>query len=264
MTNLQEELQSNYIQTLSEKARLLGAVRFPNDTFKAIAGTQVTTDLLFLQKKDSATNDSPDWVERAYLQDVGNINKYFINNPQMVLGEQKAIKGQFGWSMECLPTDGSLYNKLNHALTTITANFSATPTVDTVQKTDIEKHNEGLNKASENIEDYTYSIHNESLFYCENRLLYPIERTAADIQRIKGMLGVLDSLKACLNTQMAGLGIDERENARLELNNKYYGLNLSLDRLQKVDIEFIAAICNKQPNEVISELGDKIYLSKDY
>ncbi|MDR1754378.1 MAG: DEAD/DEAH box helicase family protein [Eubacterium sp.] len=315
---------------IAGKAELLGAVRFPNDAFKAIAGTQVTTDLLILKKYDAPKtyeNNYPDWVSRDYSEGVGTINRYFINNPDMVLGTQKLVSSQFGFSVECFPDGGDLNERLDRAFSKITGTFTAEATIydESELEADSDLQEDAIN-AGGGVEDYTYTIYNSILYYCESRKLYPTGRPAADEERIKAMLRVLDALKSCIHSQSAGLGTDEREKTRADLNKEYDefvkkygylnsrknfalfsddvrsplllsveienedfsqygkadiffedtirpfkdetfadnaidGLNISLNRLQRVDIDYISKICIRKPDEIITELGDKIYLN---
>ena len=182
---------------IAQRADLLGAVRLPNDTFKRAAGTDVTSDILFLQKRDRLIDNPPDWV---YLDRDANgvtMNSYFVQNPDMILGEMKLVSGPFGPEPACLPYDGQeLEDLLSAAVQNIHADYMVMDPEDLAE----EEADERI-PADPNVRNFSYTLVGERLYYRQNSIMKPVELSLTGENRVKGMIGIRDSVRRLIEYQ---------------------------------------------------------------
>ena len=213
-----DKYDDSFRRELSGKADFLGGVRLPEDAFRT-AGTQTVTDILFFQKlKFEHENDrDPDWVrsERVYGEaSVFQENRYFRQNPEMVLGTPEIVSGRFG-NTRTIKSDGNTAKRLSEAIVRLDGHFSAEPTIDD------ELPKEEYGDIPNGVTPYTYYVSGGSLYYAENRSAVPF--TGSSEPRIKAMCGILDRLNEVTAAQKKGCSDDELKMLQSRLNNAYDG-----------------------------------------
>ena len=202
---------------IAQRADLLGAIRLPNDTFKKAAGTDVTSDILFLQKRDRLIDREPDWV---YLDKDANgvtMNRYFVENPDMILGEMKTVSGPFGPEIACVPyEDQSLGDLLSAAVQNIHADYTA---IDVEELSEDEE--EQVIPADPDVRNFSYTVVGEKLYYRENSVMKPVELSLTGENRVKGMIGIRESVRRLIEYQTEDFPEEMIEAERQELNKLY-------------------------------------------
>ena len=182
---------------IAQRAELLGAIRLPNNTFKAAAGTEVTSDILFLQKRDSLVDIQPDWVHLNTDENGIRMNQYFIDNPDMILGEMKEISGPYGPEPACVPyADQSLEELLHTAIANINGQiweYDFDELVDNEEDQSI--------PADPNVRNFSYALADGKIYYRENSRMTPAELSATAESRIKGMIAIRDSVRTLIEYQ---------------------------------------------------------------
>ena len=213
-----DKYDDSFRRELSGKADFLGGVRLPEDAFRT-AGTQTVTDVLFFQKLEfEHENDrDPDWVrsERGYGEaSVFQENRYFRQNPEMVLGTPEIVPGRFG-NTRTIKSEGNTSERLSEAIGRLDGHFSAEPTIDD------ELPKEEYGDIPDGVTPYTYYVSGGSLYYAENRSAVPF--TGSSEPRIKAMCGILDRLNEVTAAQKKGCSDDELKALQSRLNNAYDG-----------------------------------------
>ena len=213
-----DKYDDSFRRELSRKADFLGGVRLPEDAFRT-AGTQTVTDILFFQKLEfEHENDrNLDWVrsERVYGEaSVFQENRYFRQNPEMVLGTPEIVSGRFG-NTRTIKSDGNTAERLSEAISRLDGHFSAEPTIDD------ELPKEEYGDIPDGVTPYTYYVSGGSLYYAENRSAVPF--TGSSEPRIKAMCGILDRLNEVTAAQKKGCSDDELKALQSRLNNAYDG-----------------------------------------
>ena len=213
-----DKYDDSFRRELSRKADFLGGVRLPEDAFRT-AGTQTVTDILFFQKLEfEHENDrNLDWVrsERVYGEaSVFQENRYFRQNPEMVLGTPEIVSGRFG-NTRTIKSDGNTAERLSEAIGRLNGHFSAEPTIDD------ELPKEEYGDIPDGVTPYTYYVSGGSLYYAENRSAVPF--TGSSEPRIKAMCGILDRLNEVTAAQKKGCSDDELKALQNRLNNAYDG-----------------------------------------
>jgi N12 class adenine-specific DNA methylase/archaellum component FlaC len=207
---------------LAERAELLGAVRLPNDAFKANAGTEVTADILFLQKRERPITIDPDWVHLNQTEDGIPINSYFADNPHMVLGNMVRGKSMYGNESEtaCLPIEGAnLPERLKEALSHIKGKITERNIDETSRKK--EKSRDEI-PADPSVRNFSYAVFEGDLYYRENSVMYKPDLPAATAERTKALVELRDCTKKLIDTQLDSDDAGTRE-AQLHLNELYDG-----------------------------------------
>ena len=213
-----DKYDDSFRRELAGKADFLGGVRLPEDAFRT-AGTQTVTDILFFQKLEfEHENDrNLDWVrsERVYGEaSVFQENRYFRQNPEMVLGTPEIVSGRFG-NTRTIKSDGNTAERLSEAIGRLDGHFSAEPTIDD------ELPKEEYGDIPDGVTPYTYYVSGGSLYYAENRSAVPF--TGSSEPRIKAMCGILERLNEVTAAQKKGCSDDELKALQRRLNNAYDG-----------------------------------------
>ena len=202
---------------IAQRADLLGAIRLPNDTFKRAAGTDVTSDILFLQKRDRLIDREPDWV---YLDKDANgvtMNRYFVENPDMILGEMKTVSGPFGPETACVPyADQNLGDLLSAAVQNIHADYTA---IDVEELSEDEE--EQVIPADPDVRNFSYTVVGEKLYYRENSIMKPVELSLTGENRVRGMIGIRESVRRLIEYQTEDFPEEMIAAERQELNKLY-------------------------------------------
>ena len=186
----------NVRKYIAQRAELLGAIRLPNDTFKAAAGTEVVSDILFLQKRDRMVDIEPDWVQLGTNDDGIQMNRYFIDHPDMVLGEMKMVSGPYGPEPTCAPfSDQPLDSLLSNAVQNIHGEITAYE-----REEELEGEEQSI-EADPTVRNFSYALVNDKLYYREDSRMNPVEVSKTAESRIRGMIGLRDCVRTLLEYQ---------------------------------------------------------------
>lgn len=186
---------SNIRRYIAQRADLLGAIRLPNDTFKGNAGAEVVSDILVLQKRDRMLDIEPDWIQLDNTEDGIRMNKYFVDNPDMVLGNMKMVSGRFGPESTCIPyEDRSLEELLDVAVKNIQGQITEVQIGDEFE--------EDLSiPALPDVRNFSYTVVDEKIYFRENSRMTPVDVSATAENRIKGMISIRDSTRKLIELQ---------------------------------------------------------------
>ena len=202
---------------LAQRAELLGAIRLPNTAFKENAGTEVTSDILFLKKRDRVIDIEPDWVHLTENEDGIAMNQYFADHPEMIMGKMKMVSGQFGMEATCTPdTSIPLSQQLEKAISHIEGNIDAVE----FEELDDELQRESI-PADPNVKNYSYTLVDDRVYYRENSIMKPVEVSETMEQRMKGMVQIRDCTQELIEYQLNEYPDDMIKNKQTELNELY-------------------------------------------
>ena len=182
---------------LAQRADLLGAIRLPNNTFKDAAGTDVTSDILFLQKRDALSSEEPDWVHLNTDANRLKMNQYFIDHPEMVMGEMREISGPYGPETACLPIEG---RDLGEQLAAAIQNIQGSITEYVMDDPETEGEDKSI-PADPEVRNFSYTIVDGKVYYRENSRMNPVEVSVTAANRIKGLIGIRDCVRTLIEYQ---------------------------------------------------------------
>ena len=203
---------------LAERADLLGAIRLPNTAFKANAGTEVSADILFFQKRESLTKEMPEWINLDSDVNGITVNQYFVQHPEMILGEMKEVSGPYGMETTCAPMEGAdLELQLQEAVKQIKG--SMVPAVDV--ETELDEMPESI-PADPNVRNYSYTVVDDQVYYRVNSLMNQVKMPAATAERVKGMVAIRDTVRELIAMQMEEFVTDEEIQKQQEKLNQVY------------------------------------------
>ena len=205
---------------IAQRAELLGAIRLPNNAFRANAGTDVVSDILFLQKRDRPIEIEPDWVHLGQNEDGFAINRYFVDHPEMILGRQTSESTQYGkQDFTVVPIEGlALADQLHDAVKNIRGTY---------QEAELPELGEGEQidtsiPADPNVKNYSYTVVDGEVYYRENSRMVKPELNATAAERIKGMVALRDCVNELIALQMDEYSAESRiQEAQAELNRLY-------------------------------------------
>ena len=207
---------SNVRKYIAQRAELLGAIRLPNDTFKGNAGTEVVSDILFLQKRDRLIDIEPDWVHLDTDENGIRMNSYFVQHPEMILGEMKMASGRFGPEATCEPFDNAdLSELLNEAVSNIHGEISEYEVADELEEED------NSIPADPTVRNFSYTVLDDKIYFRENSRMSPVEVSATAENRIKGMIGIRDCVRSLIELQTEDYPNSEIKQAQEKLNTLY-------------------------------------------
>lgn len=309
---------------LAERCDLLGAIRLPNDAFKKNAGTEVTTDILFLKKRDTLTVEVPDWVHMSETADGIPCNKYFVDNPDMVLGTMawdERMKGKFGDDSRvttCISDDSI---PLAEQIKTAVAKIEGS--IETIKSKEQDKEQEYI-PADPSVRNFTHTIVDGNLYFRENEVMVKVQETGKTLDRMMGMHKIRQAAMAVIDAQAEGCSDEELKPLQSDLNYVYdkfrmaYGnitdtmnercfrqdddyntlaaleivdtekktvekaeifskrtiqpeitvtsvdtpqeaLQVSIDRLGRVDIPYMAQLTGSESEKIIADLGNDVF-----
>ena len=187
----------NVRKYIAQRADLLGAIRLPNDTFKAAAGTEVTSDIIFLQKRDRLVDIEPDWVHLATDANGIRMNAYFVDNPEMVLGNMQMVSGPHGMESACVAYENAeLGDLLRDAIQNIHAEITE------FEIDDLEADDEDLSiPADPDVRNFSFTVVDGKIYYRENSRMNPVDVSATAESRIKGMIAIRDCVRTLIEYQ---------------------------------------------------------------
>ena len=201
---------------IAQRAELLGAIRLPNNAFKAAAGTEVVSDILFLQKRERMVDIEPEWVHLATNEDGIQMNSYFIDHPDMVLGEMKMVSGPFGPTPTCEPyPEQPLEALLAEAVQNIHGEITA---YDREEELEGEDHSIEADPA---VRNFSYTLVDGQIYYRENSRMNPVEVSKTAESRIRGMIELRDCVRTLLEYQTEDYPDEEIQAQQAKLNTLY-------------------------------------------
>ena len=310
---------------LAERCDLLGAVRLPNTAFKQNAGTEVTTDILFLKKRETMTVEVPDWVHMSETADGIPCNKYFVDNPDMVLGKMawdERMKGKYGDDSKVTTCYANEETPLSEQIKAAIAKIEGK--IETVKEKVADKPDIEVIPADPSVRNFTHTLVDGKLFFRENEIMTKVQETGKTLDRMIGMHKIRQAAMAVIDAQaaicsdeelkklqselnavydkfkksygnitdsvnercfrqdddyntLAALEIVDTENKTVEKSELFYkrtflpeieitsvdtpqeALQVSIDRLGKVDIEYMSKLAGVTPEKLIADLGDEIF-----
>ena len=201
---------------IAQRAELLGAIRLPNNAFKAAAGTEVVSDILFLQKRERMVDIEPEWVHLATNEDGIQMNSYFIDHPDMILGEMKMVSGPFGPTPTCEPyPEQPLEALLAEAVQNIHGEITA---YDREEELEGEDHSIEADPA---VRNFSYTLVDGQIYYRENSRMNPVEVSKTAESRIRGMIELRDCVRTLLEYQTEDYPDEEIKAQQAKLNALY-------------------------------------------
>ena len=181
---------------IAQRAELLGAIRLPNNTFKGNAGTEVVSDILILQKRDRLIDIEPDWVHLDTDENGIKMNSYFVQHPEMILGEMKMVSGRFGMEATCEPYENAdLAEQLDEAISNIHGEISVYEAEEELDEVD------NSIPADPEVRNFSYTLVDDKIYYRENSRMTPVEVSATAENRIKGMIAIRDTVRNLIELQ---------------------------------------------------------------
>ena len=202
---------------IAQRAELLGAVRLPNTAFKANAGTEVTSDILFLQKRDRIVDIEPDWVHLSQDENGIAMNSYFVKHPEMVVGSMEMVSGPYGMESTCVPDDSLPFDEqLQKSLSFVKGSY---------EEIELEELNEELTveviPAVPEVKNFSYALIDDRLYYRENSLMRPVEAAEGMLERIKGMVAIRDCTQELIRLQLEDYPDEQIHSRQKQLNDLY-------------------------------------------
>lgn len=202
---------------IAQRAELLGAVRLPNTAFKANAGTEVTSDIIFLKKRDRIMDIEPDWVHLSQDENGTVMNSYFVEHPEMIAGSMEMVSGPYGMESTCVPDDTLPFQEqLEKSLSFIVGSY---------EEIELEEMNEELTTevipAVPEVKNFSYAQIEDRLYYRENSVMRPVEASEGMLERIKGMASIRDCTQELIRLQLEDYPEEQIRSAQKKLNDLY-------------------------------------------
>ena len=201
---------------IAQRAELLGAIRLPNNTFKGNAGTEVVSDILILQKRDRLIDIEPDWVHLDTDENGIKMNSYFVQHPEMILGEMKMVSGRFGMEATCVPYENAdLAAQLDEAVANIHGEIT-----EYEAEEELEEEDNSI-PADPTVRNFSYTVVDNKIYYRENSRMTPVEVSATAENRIKGMIAIRNSVRTLIELQTEDYPDSEIKAEQERLNRLY-------------------------------------------
>ena len=201
---------------IAQRAELLGAIRLPNNTFKGNAGTEVVSDILILQKRDRLIDIEPDWVHLDTDENGIKMNSYFVQHPEMILGEMKMVSGRFGMEATCVPYENAdLAAQLDEAVANIHGEIT-----EYEAEEELEEEDNSI-PADPAVRNFSYTVVDDKIYYRENSRMTPVEVSATAENRIKGMIAIRNSVRTLIELQTEDYPDSEIKEEQERLNRLY-------------------------------------------
>ena len=201
---------------IAQRAELLGAIRLPNNTFKGNAGTEVVSDILILQKRDRLIDIEPDWIHLDTDENGIKMNSYFVQHPEMILGEMKMVSGRFGMEATCVPYENTdLAAQLDEAVANIHGEITEYETEEELEEED------NSIPADPTVRNFSYTVVDDKIYYRENSRMTPVEVSATAENRIKGMIAIRNSVRTLIELQTEDYSDSEIKAEQERLNRLY-------------------------------------------
>lgn len=212
-----DKQNSDVRKYISQRASLIGAIRLPDNTFKNNAGTEVTSDIIFLKKRDKITDIEDDWLNLDTTENGIRMNKYFVDNPNMILGTMTKESSQYGGEQTaCKMIDGS---DLEYMLDNAISNLESE--IDEYDLDELIEDEEKYIQADPSVKNYSYTVVDGKVYYRENSIMFEKDLTETTINRIKGMVQIRDCTRRLIDLQVEDVSDEEIQQEQNKLNNLY-------------------------------------------
>ena len=199
---------------ISEKAEFLGAIRLPNNTFKAEAGTEVTSDIIFLKKRDRLLKLDEDWIKLDTDEQGLTYNKYFVDNPNMVLGNMQEISSRFGTALACIADESiTLKEQLNHAIKNIKGSYEKVELNNELETETV--------SADDSVKNYSYAVIDDKIYFRENSIMQKVDLSKTDEEKVKAYLKIEKALRQVITYQKEDYSDEEIKEKQGQLNRLY-------------------------------------------
>ena len=206
---------------IAQRAELLGAIRLPNDTFSKTAGTEVTSDILILKKRERMIDIEPDWVHLGTDDNGITINSYFVEHPEMILGEMQEVSGPFGAKAECIAYENAnLEDLLNEAVSNIDGEYKAQAIEKLFEDTE-DDEDADLIPATPDVKNFSYTVVDGDIYYRQNSVMEKQKVNKTAEKRIKALVKVREALREVLNNQLEDMPDEIIANSQRKLNVIY-------------------------------------------
>ena len=240
---------------LAQRADLIGAIRLPDNTFKRNAGTEVTSDVIFLQKRDHITDLEPDWVHLDTDENGIRMNRYFVQHPEMILGDMVMESTRFGPDSACKAREGEdLSEQLANAVQFLQAEIKP------YELEELDEEEDRSIPADPSVKNFSYTVVDSQVYYRENSLMHPVEVSVTAENRIRGMIELRECVRRLIEYQTEGYPDEDIESEQQKLNALYdsftakYGLISS--RGNKLAFSEDSSYCLLCSLEVLDEQGN--------
>ena len=203
-------------QYLAARCDLIGAVRLPNTTFKSNAGTEVTSDILFLQKRGRVLEQDAPWIHVGETENGIPLNQYFIDHPEMVCGEMQMVSGPYGMRSTCVPNEqSSLAEQLDAALSTLHAEYTL------VDEQEYAEEESGTIDADPNVRNFSYTVKDDVIYYRENSKMRAVKGGETALARIRALVPLRDTCRELINAQLENFPDEYIQKLQARLNDQY-------------------------------------------
>lgn len=240
---------------LAQRADLIGAIRLPDNTFKQNAGTEVTSDIIFLQKRDNITDLDQDWVHLDTDENGIRMNRYFVQHPEMILGDMVMESTRFGPDSACKAREGEdLSEQLANAIQFLQAEIKP------YELEELDEEEDRSIPADPSVKNFSYTVVDSQVYYRENSLMHPVEVSVTAENRIRGMIELRECVRRLIEYQTEGYPDEDIESEQQKLNALYdsftakYGLISS--RGNKLAFSEDSSYCLLCSLEVLDEQGN--------
>ena len=241
-----DKKNSSFRRYMSQRADLLGAIRLPNFTFSSLAGTEVTSDILFFKRRSNVTHIEPSWVNVTTSEDGISLNNYFVENPNMIIGEMKNVSGRFGLTSECVLDDKDKFEELlNNAISNINTDSISFDNTIIIDDND---ENEEVIPATSDVKNFSYTLVDDKIYYRENSLMTLQQLGDIPTKRVKGMIGIRDCLRTLIE-------YETEDYSDGEIKYQQNKLNVLYDNFTK---EF--GLINSRANRMVFDDDNSYYL----
>ena len=203
-------------QYLAARCDLIGAVRLPNTTFKSNAGTEVTSDILFLQKRGRVLEQDVPWIHVGETENGIPLNQYFIDHPEMVCGEMQMVSGPYGMRSTCVPNEqSSLAEQLDAALSTLHAEYTL------VDEQEYAEEESGTIDADPNVRNFSYTVKDDVIYYRENSKMRAVKGGETALARIRALVPLRDTCRELIDAQLENFPDEYIQKLQARLNDQY-------------------------------------------
>lgn len=203
-------------QYLAARCDLIGAVRLPNTTFKSNAGTEVTSDILFLQKRGRVLEQDAPWIHVGETENGIPLNQYFIDHPEMVCGDMQMVSGPYGMRSTCVPNEQSpLAEQLDAALSTLHAEYTL------VDEQEYAEEESGTIDADPNVRNFSYTVKDDVIYYRENSKMRVVKGGETALARIRALVPLRDTCRELIDAQLENFPDEYIKMLQARLNDQY-------------------------------------------
>ncbi len=222
---------------LAKRADLIGAIRLPNNAFKGNAGTEVTSDIIFLQKREKMSVEKPDWCYTAQIAEGISVNQYFIDHPEMILGEMRLVSGRYGEETACVPIKGAnLKEQLSGAVMRLKRDIM------TVRHEKKRGEEHGIIPATADVRNFTFTEVDDKIYFRENNIMREIPFSKRNHERMRGMIGIRNTFRELVDAQSDGCSDEMLSGLQFRLNAEYDAFVMNFGHISDIENRKLFAV----------------------